>query len=93
MSIQSTVTMTMYVCYLAERLALIRSRSIQHGDELQTLLTIFDMIREMAWQYQDTKLATVIQDLFDATNDSIMNVPWKSTVPDTVAITKLLEYE
>lgn len=81
----------MWVCYLAERLTRIRIQPIQNEVELHTLISIFDMLRDMAWEYQDTSLATVIQDLFDASHDSLIGVDWKSTIPDQDTITKMLE--
>ena len=62
----------------------------QHDQQvLVELLGTLDLIRDSAWESNAERLAALVQDMIDATQDALMGVSWKSDLPSTEAIRSL----
>jgi hypothetical protein len=79
MTASTRTTLADLVCYLRRRL--VEARDKQDQADLTTLLGILDVLRDAAWNKGDESLASIIQDMIDSAQDSLMDVGWKSNIP------------
>ena len=83
----SQATLADQLCHLRQRLLDARDQNDQAT--LVELLRTFDLLRASAWKNDDERLASLVEDMLDATQDSLMGVGWKSDIPSVEAIKAL----
>ena len=81
------MTLTDLLCYLRQQLLDARDQNDQKV--LAELLSALDLIRESAWKSNDQRLASLVEDMLDAAQDSLMGVGWKSNIPSLEVIRSL----
>jgi hypothetical protein len=79
MTAGTRITLADLVCYLRQRLVEARDKQDQAG--LTTLLGTLDLLRDAAWDKGDESFASILQDMIDSVQDSLMGVGWKSNIP------------
>ncbi|HSH81919.1 MAG TPA: hypothetical protein VLA19_25615, partial [Herpetosiphonaceae bacterium] len=65
---------------------LIDARGQHDQQTLTDLLIVFDFVQESAWSCGDETVGSLVMDMIGATQDSLMGVEWKSTIPSAEAL-------
>lgn len=84
MTANTRTTLADLVCYLRQRL--LEARDKQDQASLTILLGTLDLLRDAAWSKGDESFASIVQDMIDSVQDSLMGVEWKSKIPSEESI-------
>jgi hypothetical protein len=81
------VTMADLLLYIRQKV--LDARKDHDQDALLVLSNMLEVIQDVAWSVQDTRLASLVEDLLCAIRDSLTGVEWKSTIPSPEAIEQI----
>lgn len=93
MSIDRSNKITSLEIFLYLRQRLLDARDEKDTDVLVNLQTVFIILSDLAYLKKARGLGKILEEFENSARDSIMGVPWKSTIPSEEEIDLALQGE